>query len=164
MKNNVYILDRCEGAMHLIYYSNKKTYVEKYRDIIEREDLSIIKITKNQLKYYKENESNIVDKLVKFDGIIAPEGEIEMISVQAEDQMYDLVRKLKKIRKQLKMFRGKGAKKLRHSIKYFLNEPIKNPSDACDTYSPEWRLLEKIKEGYYCKKRLRKLYDSEGDG
>lgn len=163
MKKSIYIIDRKEGRFHIIYYSKKKEYVEDYRELIHREDLDIRKITKKQFEYYKGNSTNILDKLVKYDGIIAPEGEIDMISVQAETQMYDLVKVLKKLRKTLKIFRGKGAKKLRHAIKYFLNEKIDSPSDACDDYSAEWRLLEKIKEGYYCKKRLRKLYDSEGD-
>ena len=165
MKKYVYMMDKQEGTMHMIYYSHKKHYVEEYRDLIEREDLSIIKITHKQLEYYKQDTNNIVDEIIKFkDNIYAPEGEIEMVSVRAEDEMYDLAISLKKIRKQLRMFKGKGAKKLRQAIKEFLDEEVENPSDACDIYAPEWRLLEKIKEEKYTKEHLRKLYDSKGDG
>ena len=163
-KDKVYILTKPEGVMTMVYYTQYKELINEYKEIINMPDLVIQKITLEQLDQYKKDNKNIVEELVEGeDGAVASEGEWDMISTRAESEMYDFVRELKKIRKQLKCFKGKAAKNLRQAIKDFLDEPSDNSNSACDPYSVEGRLLEKIKEGYYLKTRLRKLYDDKDD-
>lgn len=159
-KEKVYIICRKVGEFNMVYYSQYKELINEYLNIINQPYLEIQKITVDQLNEYMKDSGNIVEELQEGeDGAVASEGEWDMIATRAEDEMYDFANNLKNIRKQLKCFKGKGAKKLRQAIKEFLNEPSDESNPACDPYSVEGRLLEKIKEGYYLKNRLRKLYN-----
>lgn len=145
----------------MIYYAICCPYGEELKDVVYTQDEAILrdymkvfnfnvkkskilKLTWEQLKAYQGMGYCLSELELIADDVYGTPDDLDFIACVADQQASETLHALKKLKKDVKLFRGKASKKLIKAIDAFIKERVPNEDWAVDPEDTCQRLEEKL--------------------
>ena len=144
----------------MIYYAICCPYGEELKDIVYTQDEAILrdymklfnikkskmlKLTWEQLKAYQGMGYHLNELELIADDVYGTSDDLDFVACVADQQASETVHALKKLKKDVKLFRGKASKNLIKAIDTFMKERVPNKDWAVDPEDVCQRMEEKLK-------------------